>query len=298
LSKILLRNLKPQLISSEYIPTYGMEIYLHDKGNFLNDRFSIIIICFLFRAMSNELKELKQKIKVLEVEKNNLIKKVDEVEMKYENILRKIFTPGQMKKLKSLQKNKKIKWSTEDIASAISLRSVSPKAYRYLRAHNYPLPGLSTLRTRVSNFNVDQGVLQSVIYLMKTKASDFTDTDRLCVLSFDEIYISNRIDFDKKNEQAVGPHRACQTIFVRGLLSNWKQPVFYKFDQPITEAIIKEIISQLFFADFKIVAIVSDLGTSNTGLWSKLNVGQDENCFFYIHATVPQKFLFSQMFHI
>jgi len=34
-------------------------------------------------------------------------------------------------------------WSPEDIASSITLRSVSPKAYCYLRNKlNYPLPGI------------------------------------------------------------------------------------------------------------------------------------------------------------
>lgn len=45
-----------------------------------------------------------------------------------EVLLAKIFTPGQIKKLKNPSQN--IHWSPEDIAAAISLRSVSPKAYR------------------------------------------------------------------------------------------------------------------------------------------------------------------------
>jgi len=41
-------------------------------------------------------------------------------------------------------KKKVYKWSEEDIANAITLRSLSPKAYRYLRGEKkYPLPGKS-----------------------------------------------------------------------------------------------------------------------------------------------------------
>lgn len=79
-------------------------------------------------------------------------------EQKYENILSTVFTPGQIKKLLDPEKVKKIRWSPEDIASAVSLRSVSPKAYRYLKANKYPLPALSTLRKWVSTFDLSQGI--------------------------------------------------------------------------------------------------------------------------------------------
>lgn len=107
---------------------------------------------------------------------------------KYEKILATVFTPGQIRKLLDPEKNRKFRWTPEDIASAVSLRSVSPKAYRYLRANNYPLPALSTLRKWVSTFDLGQGILKHVISLMKKK----TEVDRLCVLSFDEVYISVR----------------------------------------------------------------------------------------------------------
>lgn len=50
-----------------------------------------------------------------------------------EHALQKISTAGQIKLLMSSNTNTRIKWSAEDITSAIALRSISPKAYRYLR---------------------------------------------------------------------------------------------------------------------------------------------------------------------
>lgn len=48
--------------------------------------------------------------------------------------------------------------------SAISLRSVSPKAYRYLRnVKKMPLPCPSTLQNWVAQFNVLPGILKDVI---------------------------------------------------------------------------------------------------------------------------------------
>jgi len=47
-----------------------------------------------------------------------------------------------------------------------------------------------------------------------------TDNEKLTVIAFDETYISNRICYDKKNEQVIGPHRCVQTAVVRGIVLN------------------------------------------------------------------------------
>ncbi|VEN37621.1 unnamed protein product [Callosobruchus maculatus] len=110
----------------------------------------------LTRENKEEINALQNKIRRLEEENNELRRKVKEAEIsteqRYEAILSKVFTKGQIKKLKCSAKDKRIRWSPEDISSAISLRSVSPKAYRYLKANNYPLPALSTLRKWVSDW--------------------------------------------------------------------------------------------------------------------------------------------------
>ncbi|KAF0692122.1 Reverse transcriptase domain-containing protein, partial [Aphis craccivora] len=99
---------------------------------------------------------------------------------------------------------------TEDIlvSSAITLRSISPKAYRYLRnKKQYPLPGLSTLRRWASTFKVEPGILEGVLTLMKANGTLLTSREKLTVICFDETYVSNRLCYDKKNEQVIGPHK-------------------------------------------------------------------------------------------
>lgn len=248
--------------------------------------------CIDFRAQ-DEIQELKEKLKSLENEKSELSNKMKH----YDDVLANIFTEGQIKKLLYSEKAKKMHWSPDDIASAISLRSVSPKAYRYLRANNYPLPAMSTLRKWVSNFNVDQGILKNVLTLMKKKSRDLNNMERLCILSFDEIYVSNKMEIDKKQEQKVGSHKACQTVMVRGLTSHWKQPIYYQYDQPMTRDILEKIISELYKSNYTVVGIVSDMGPGNIKLWSQLNVHHSKNCFFlhpednslkvFVYADVP-----------
>ena len=52
---------------------------------------------------------------------------------------RKIFTPGQKKKL--INPMKKVLWSEEDISQALQLYAVGPGAYRFLCDKGFPYPG-------------------------------------------------------------------------------------------------------------------------------------------------------------
>lgn len=106
----------------------------------------------------------------------------------FENLLAKFFTSGQIKKIMHPEK-KNIKWSSEDIAGAISLCSVSSKSYRYLKSHGFPLPALSTLRKWAANVSMKEGILEDIITLMKTKSTELKEIDRLCILSFEEICV-------------------------------------------------------------------------------------------------------------
>ncbi|KAL3288127.1 hypothetical protein HHI36_002576 [Cryptolaemus montrouzieri] len=76
--------------------------------------------------------------------------------------LEKIFTNGQLKRIMQPEK-KWCRWTPEDIASAISLSSVTPKGYRYLRKNGHPLPALSTLRKWAATISVSQGILSDVM---------------------------------------------------------------------------------------------------------------------------------------
>jgi len=90
---------------------------------------------------------LKEHIEIL---KNFINLENDRFETKCRDILSVFFTPNQIEQI--LQPKKKIyKWTPEDISSAMTLRSISPKAYRYLRnKKSFPLPG--KLKINISIF--------------------------------------------------------------------------------------------------------------------------------------------------
>nr|CAH7712822.1 unnamed protein product [Callosobruchus chinensis] len=131
---------------------------------------------------------LQEKIALLQEENQRLLKKIAENISKERNI-RKIFSPGQIKRLLNPEK-KFSRWSPEDIASAISLRSVSPKAYKYLRTNGYPLPALSTLRTWAATFDLKPGLLKGVcsLLLLKKKQEEKLDLIKIVRLSWCGVY--------------------------------------------------------------------------------------------------------------
>lgn len=128
------------------------------------------------------------------------------------NILHFIFTPAQVKRIVSPQN--RINWSIEDISSAIALRSVSARAYNYLREiRKFPLPCVTTLRTWVSQFQANPGILHNVLKIMQIKGEHLQTAEKLTVLTFDEIYISNKID--RREQKIYGPHKTCQVVMAR-----------------------------------------------------------------------------------
>lgn len=182
------------------------------------------------------------------VEKNEELKQlIFDKEEKDEKIpvyvLRKIFGPGQIQMLMSQNANTRIKWSVEDITSAIALRCISPKAYRYLRnVKKMPLPCLTTLQNWCATFNIPPGILEDVLKIMQDKGQNLCTAERLTVLTFDEMYISNRIDLERKEQKIYGPYKTCQFVMARGLFSKWKQPIYYEFDKPMSAHVLLIII--------------------------------------------------------
>jgi len=89
--------------------------------------------------MEQELEKTKSLL--VKIQQENYILK-ETFENKVNNLFSNIFTPTQINYFLN-PGNKIKKWEIDDITKAISLRSISPKAYRYLRETlRYPLPGL------------------------------------------------------------------------------------------------------------------------------------------------------------
>jgi len=115
-----------------------------------NVSFTVLYTClylieFLFTTLNiyfsieQELEETKKYLAAAKEENEILIISFKD---KVFNLFSHIFTPTQINYFLN-PGNKITKWGIDDITGAISLRSISSKAYRYLRESlKYPLPGL------------------------------------------------------------------------------------------------------------------------------------------------------------
>lgn len=79
------------------------------------------------------------------------------------------------------------------------------------------------------------------------------------------------------------------------MVSNWKQPIMYGYDTPMTQDLLHQIIEQLHNVGFNVIAMVSDMGSSNIGLWKAVNISIENTTFkhkitnqnIHVFADVP-----------
>jgi predicted RNase H-like nuclease (RuvC/YqgF family) len=168
----------------------------------------------VFQDKFVELKKQHSRLKSKNISEKKLMSNLKET-------LRSILTETQIDVL--MKKKKKVRWTSEDIAIAITIKYFSSKCYAFLRnILRYPLPTLRTIARWAEKINMRQGVLTDVLRLMKIASSSFSETEKLAVLSFDEMSISCVYDFDRKVEEVIGPHSKIQV----SLLHNYALGIY------------------------------------------------------------------------
>jgi len=179
-----------------------------------------------------------------------------------------------------LTEKKRIKkWSEKDIIQGLILRSMSNKAYQFIRMKNlFPLPAVSTLKNWVKNFKSEPGLQEEILKILKTKIdSETSPLAKLAALSFDEMEIAKCYEYDPTFDRVYGPHKKIQLAMVRGICQNWKQPIFFNFDDPMKLDLLFHIIICTESQGIQIWAIAFDLG--NSGLLNELGVSTEKPYF-------------------
>lgn len=152
-------------------------------------------------------------------------------------------------------------------------RYFGQSVYNFMRNElNYPLPCVQTLREWSTNIKMHEGVLHDVVRLMGVAGSGMSERDRVTIVSYDEIYVEQMVEYDFRNDGILGPHKSLQVIMARGLFAKWKQPVYARCDTKMTPEILNQVIAALHEAGYNVVAAVSDCGGGNQGLWKELGI--------------------------
>lgn len=151
------------------------------------------------------------------------------------NYLEEVFSPAQ---IKALTTKKRVNWSPDDLSSAVALYSCSPKAYKYMRdTMKIPLPSRATLHRWAAKTKVSPGIQTKVLLILEKLGKMMPERERLVVISFDEMHISQRVQYDQSRDAVVGPHSQVQVVFIRSLLGEWKQPIYFAFDENMTKKV-------------------------------------------------------------
>lgn len=154
---------------------HQVSVVTKEKGNLLIEK----------PAYQEEIKELRRKVESLYGSLSSSVR---------EN-LSKCFSQSQVNEF--LEGKRFTHWQEEDIYRSLALRSLSSKAYSFLRKQVcFPLPSVTTLNRWVLKLDAECGILFSVLHLLKQKALTVSEYDRLCVLSFDEISVAHQWSYD------------------------------------------------------------------------------------------------------
>lgn len=252
--------------------------------------------------MSRRLQLLEEKNKALQAEKEREQEefklKLQSAKTEKENILDSLKKHLSKAQIDRLLYNKNTNWSSQDYAAGVVLLGVSKRFYTYLRSHTkFLLPCISSVKSFVSTIDFEPGLMKNALTLLEFSGKKLSDIDRLVVLSYDEMHLSEKCCYDSKWDQVLGPCRQVQVIHARGLYGHWKCPVFYDFDVPVTEDLLDKVIKSLYVIDYQVVAIVSDLAKPNETVYKNMGV-TPEKPFFNNKVNGEPVFCLHDMPHI
>nr|XP_039274098.1 uncharacterized protein LOC120348054 [Styela clava] len=188
---------------------------------------------------------------------------------------------------------KPVMWENETVSTALKIRcATGVQGYKFLCSLGYPLPSYRTLCRRIVSLDFAPGIQHTVLEWMQFKGVNMTATEKLCSLMLDEIQIAKAVDFDpglhrligyissefstaKEPDSNVASHIIC--FMVKGITTKWKQLIAYFYTGMSVApyqlwGMIKQIICHLGECEYKVVNVVSDMASSNQGMWKEAGV--------------------------
>ena len=118
--------------------------------------------------------------------------------------------------------------------------------YNLARAEHVPLPSIPTLYSKFQWIHVSTGMIDPIIKYLKMKSSkSWPLAKKLTHIIFDEMKISDLGDIDRILDKIIGPADQAQIVMARGLVYDWKWPVFVHYDFKIDMAELMQIIISL-----------------------------------------------------
>uniref|UniRef100_A0A182XQ36 THAP-type domain-containing protein n=1 Tax=Anopheles quadriannulatus TaxID=34691 RepID=A0A182XQ36_ANOQN len=246
---------------------------------------------------NSELKRQNQKIqKELDALKKSCIQP-NELIPRIKNMFKGTLSSNQIDLI--LKEKQRVKWTTEEVSRALTLRYFGKRGYEYMRNDmNFPVPCPTTLQNFARTINLKEGILEDVITFMGNFAKGLESKEAECILSFDEMKIEFTMEYDPASDEVIGPHNYIQVVMARGLFKNWKQPIYIGFDKKMCKATIISLIEKLSAIGVNVAAIVSDNGSSNIGCWNELGAHNFTKPYFEHPVTKKNVYIIPDTPHL
>lgn len=179
----------------------------------------------------------------------------------------------------------------------LSMYYHSSKCYKFIRK-TFMLPAVATLQNWQNRVSVKIGIDNNALAALKGKASDFSESERMVALVFDEISIKEHLQYDCSIDTVVGFCNSgekqtpmlgtpCLVVMVKGLVKRWKQCLRYWVtcctNNPTYVSSLKNnllnCISRMSDIGYTVKIVICDQSTHDQSLCRTLGVSTKFNHF-------------------
>lgn len=152
----------------------------------------------------------------------------------------------------SERKNHGQSYTNENKCMLLALYKQGAKSYRFL-SQLFSLPSVRTLRRHAALLQFKTGINPKIFEFIKSKASKFDDSEKLCTISWDEMALTTHLNFCDSKDAMDGfvdlgsipiPDFATHALvfMIRGIKMAYKQPVAYFFTGSTDSIQLAELI--------------------------------------------------------
>lgn len=154
----------------------------------------------------------------------------------------------------------------------------------------FVMPAVVTIQKWHTFLRFEAGVSEIVLNILRKKVDQMKESDRRCVLLFDEMSCKKELEYNVKDDVIYGFKDLGESsrkskvsssvlfLMLRGLNLNWKQGVAY-FAGPISgkelSFIIKDAVQKLLNIGFDIISISCDQGSNNRLSYKEMGSSRD-----------------------
>ncbi|KAK3933056.1 DNA transposase [Frankliniella fusca] len=212
----------------------------------------------------------------------------------------KVIVKGELKNLK--KKSKGHRWTLQDKLLWLAVYKRSPAVYRFLCLH-LCLPSESTLKSLLKQVDLQPGISEPFMKLLKKKVQVMRENDKHVVLLFDEIFLRGRLFLNHTKDIVEGFENFGQrgrtnlvadhalVFMIQGIHNKWTQPVAFYFvsktcPSSMLKLLIQDVVRAVTSLGLNVLGTVSDQGPTNRGAISDLRRDCGDSLLYKIDGKI------------